>query len=1032
MSEARKISFLEAEAIKLDGYLHFIFTKRAQNEMGLIEIKKLVNRKVFLVQKNREGFEIYTEKYRILCIVSEEDGLIKVTSVYDKVKYYLRNRIMRTGIPVMPERIYVKIDSKTYGKGVIYDGKEDREKVDEIEAEAVEHNKEFISILEVETSKLNDEEEDPDYKPSAKLERLLKKAEAYANLECDLSEKEAQLYGKISYKRIETLDYDRNDRTAYAFIVNELDEKRLQAFAEGTNVQIEVGDDESDFLRAEVISIFNGNEGEQEPHIDLLFQGQVGIDSFNSTGWITKSFSTVMRDVQLKSIENIRKNTASAKYMDRVFSKDELAGFDDKDLTELEESLRSQKYPPRESQMQAIKKGINTKDVFLVMGPPGTGKTTVILEWVKYFVKKENLRVLVSSQNNKAVDNVLARIGEEKDVDIIRIGSESKVQSDVLPYLFENKITHLQKQIAEKTGGTISTVQNIEMAWTRIVNLSNSAKEKRQALNDANAKLDEGIAELAVLRDRLLNAYKEYQYIYAAARKQEDLVKERYEKLMSYPTSGLKGLWGSFMRWKGKSDMREMVAEYDVLHQKEQDAIDGYNALRKHYKDSSTYLYQMRYVPMCEATSDYNDSYDLLNDKVKSTKLLDHPEWKIELCDLPPRDSADILTYADIIMLKLRKVTTFLGHLRAWQEKNLDTKTHALEHMILDSANLVGATCIGVSSQQRFAELNYDVTIIDEAGQIQVHNALVPMSLSNKLIMLGDHMQIPPSVNDELVQACNENGVSTDLLKRSLFEYMYLDILPDTNKILLDTQFRMPPEVAEIISKRFYDHHYISMPDFKNDVPSQLPALSSGRIVVIDTSNEQGRFEAKDENNGTYNEMEASIVKKLLYQLLMQHDFDIKSVGIIAAYKAQVKRIRSSLMDLMDEQTANDIVATLDSFQGQERDVILYSFTRSSMKDPNTKRIGFLNELRRLNVAITRCKKMIVLIGDMKFLSECNYVDDDEEEQDEMDVTVNSERNFSSFIREMLEGIKNGNEGFRPGEIIEYDEFCRRLDKDNK
>lgn len=1027
MSEAKKISFLSAEAIKLNGHLHFIFTKRAQNEMGVNEIKKLANREVFLVQKNREGFEIYTEKYRILCIVSEEDGLIKVTSVYDKVKYYLRNRIMRTGIPVMPEKTYVTIDSRTYGKGAIYDKKEDREKVNKIEAEAVKYNKEFMSVLEIETAKLNNEEEDPDYKPSAKLERLLKKAEAYANLECDLSEKEAQQYGKIPYSRIETLNYDRNDRTAYAFIIKELDEKRLKAFAEGTNVQIEVGDGEGDFLRAEVISIFNGSGGEQEPHIDLLFQGQVGIDSFNTTGWITKSFSTVMRDVQLKSIENIRKNTAAAKYMDRVFSGEELAGFDDKDLTKLEENLRSQKYPPRESQMQAIKKGINTKDVFLVMGPPGTGKTTVILEWVKYFVKEEHLRVLVSSQNNKAVDNVLARIGEEKDVDVIRIGSEAKVQSDVLPYLFENKITHLQKQIAEKTGGTISTVQEIEEVWTEIVNLSNSAKEKRLELDDAKAKLDEGVAELAILRDRLLNAYKVYQDIYAAARKQETLVKERYEKLMSYPTSGIKGLWGGFMRWMGKSNMRKMVAEYDLLRQREQGAIDEYNGLRMHYRDSSTHLYQAGYVPMCAATSAYNTSYDLLNDKVKSAKLLDHPEWKIELYDLPLRDSADILTYSAIIQHRLCKVTAFLGHLRTWRGKNLDTKTHALEHMILDSANLVGATCIGVSSQQRFADLNYDVTIIDEAGQIQVHNALVPMSLSNKLIMLGDHMQIPPSVNDDLVQSCNETGVSTDLLKRSLFEYMYLDILPDSNKILLDTQFRMPPEVAEIISKRFYNHHYISMPDFKNDVHSQIPALSSGRIVVIDTSNETDRFEAKDENNGTYNEMEASIVKKLLYQLIMQDDFDIRSVGIIAAYKAQVKRIRSSLMDLLEEQTANDIVATLDSFQGQERDVILYSFTRSSVKNPNTKRIGFLNELRRLNVAITRCKKMIVLIGDMKFLSECNYVDDEEEEQDEMDVTVNSERNFSSFIREMLEGIKNGNEGFRPGEIITYDEFCRRL-----
>ena len=61
------------------------------------------------------------------------------------------------------------------------------------------------------------------------------------------------------------------------------------------------------------------------------------------------------------------------------------------------------------------------------------------------------------------------------------------------------------------------------------------------------------------------------------------------------------------------------------------------------------------------------------------------------------------------------------------------------------------------------------MTIIDEAGQIQIHNALVPMSVSNKLIMLGDHRQIPPSVDQSLVKSCDENDVKTELLEKSLF-----------------------------------------------------------------------------------------------------------------------------------------------------------------------------------------------------------------------------------------------------------------------
>ena len=487
------------------------------------------------------------------------------------------------------------------------------------------------------------------------------------------------------------------------------------------------------------------------------------------------------------------------------------------------------------------------------------------------------------------------------------------------------------------------------------------------------------------------------------------------------------GIWGKFMRWMGNSSMCEIVAEYDELNAAEKKAVYLYNNVHDNYVKTCNDVYTLSYLPRQQADGAYNKSYKELSSFVAKTKKIDNHKWKIELYDLPPIYSPEILSYSDKINSGLKHISSFLEHLENWRSKNLNTKTHSLEQMILDSANIVGATCIGVSSQQRFADIKYDVTIIDEAGQIQVHNALVPMTLSSKLIMLGDHKQIPPSVNEDLVQACNENGVKTDLLGHSLFEYMYKDVVPDSNKILLDTQFRMPPEVAEIISKRFYDHKYVSIPGFKDDVASQIPTLSSARMVVIDTSEEMTRLEAKDENNGTYNKLEADIIKKIMCQIMMQEGFDINSVGIISAYKAQVKQIRNCLNDILEEQQTNDIVATLDSFQGQERDVILYSFTRSSMKDPNKKRIGFLNELRRLNVAITRCKKMIVLIGDMKFLSECNYEDPVEDGQDESEVFESSERNFSEFIREMMEGIRNGNEGFRAGEVISYSEFCQRL-----
>ena len=103
----------------------------------------------------------------------------------------------------------------------------------------------------------------------------------------------------------------------------------------------------------------------------------------------------------------------------------------------------------------------------------------------------------------------------------------------------------------------------------------------------------------------------------------------------------------------------------------------------------------------------------------------------------------------------------------------------------------------------------------------------------------------------------------------------------------------------------------------------------------------------------------------------------------------------------------------MDSFQGQERDLIIYSFTKSSKKSPARRRIGFLNELRRLNVAMSRSKKTLVMIGDMTFLSSCEHQDVDEEGNA---IYAHSEKEFSTFISKMLHDVSDNDRG----EIIPY------------
>jgi superfamily I DNA and/or RNA helicase len=167
--------------------------------------------------------------------------------------------------------------------------------------------------------------------------------------------------------------------------------------------------------------------------------------------------------------------------------------------------------------------------------------------------------------------------------------------------------------------------------------------------------------------------------------------------------------------------------------------------------------------------------------------------------------------------------------------------------------------------------------------------------------------------------------------------------------------------------------------------------------------------------------LEAEICRDILSYITDNNvEIPMNEIGIISAYGDQVARIKKSITKVVTAENANAMVATLDSFQGQERNLILYSFTKSSKKKPTMSRIGFLNELRRLNVAMSRCKKTLIMIGDMRFLSGCLYQNIDDEGNE---IYEHSEKEFSDFISKMINDVNGGR-----GEILQYDTFKERIE----
>ena len=1017
------ISFKPQDA-QLPGYIRFSLTKKAFTNISSSPgkaISKLVEfskSKVLLITlgKDKEVYNVFTNEGIFLCRRSEDDNAMVILS-FHKSNLMNQNKAMKQGICFkVTDGIIIQIkfshlfdyyfdivngttykDNAFIGKNVTLSVRLIADKIKE--SQKVDDNE--VDII------------DEEYQPEKKLLSLLQLSESYSILSDELEKKKANLIGKVPYISISSIEYDRIDRIAYQFGINKIDENVFKV-----GVQVEIEDKNQIMHSAEIIELVKEDQDAPATSINLLFVEHIDISDFNQSGWFNLSFSSVNKDVQLAANERIKNGEATAKYMDLIFGKNQSAGFDNVDLSDVKAELMKKKYPPNESQMNAIASGINVKDVFLVMGPPGTGKTTVILEWVKYFVKNGK-HVLVSSQNNKAVDNVLARIADEKYIDIIRVGTESKLQSEVIPYMFENKVTSLRRNITINSEEKIRTIEKNISEWRmynetveKAISLTVEAKTAKEYFRK---KIIQELLPTYYQLRKLLNDHSQIQEKKKICISNINKLKEKIEKYENSTNVIIK-----FFTKRGYNRNQVLIAKeiksFEEEKEREYLVVSEYNRLFYDFTGQFERTKNTLFFDLLEKVETERSAINTLN--IMPEKDLSDIWMLFDKCRKQNILTADdCVRQQEIVSNAISRAEELSNVIKLWKQEIEEQQNYALNEIVLESVDLVGATCIGINSQKRFANLNFDVTIIDEAGQIQVHNALVPMSVSNKLIMLGDHKQIPPTVDQELIDLCEENGVKTDLLSMSLFEKMYYD-LPKENKIMLDTQYRMPGEIADTISEWFYDGEYYS-PPFKRNVDSLIPDLSKKSFVIIDTTGEANRYERKIEGAGSNNDMEANIVFDIIENIMEKTQNDLKEIGVISAYKSQVKLIKNKLNQILTKSLVNEMVATLDSYQGQERDIILYSFTKSSDTLPKKRKIGFLNELRRLNVAMTRCKKMLILVGDLEFLGSCEHCERDEEGN----LLYNkSEKQFSDFINKMIQDVKLGR-----GEILSYQEFLERM-----
>jgi ATP-dependent RNA/DNA helicase IGHMBP2 len=255
---------------------------------------------------------------------------------------------------------------------------------------------------------------------------------------------------------------------------------------------------------------------------------------------------------------------------------------------------------------------------------------------------------------------------------------------------------------------------------------------------------------------------------------------------------------------------------------------------------------------------------------------------------------------------------------------------------ILEKSSVICGTFIGVLNED-LSKIDFDYIFIDEAGQ-SIEPAIWSVSkLANNMVLAGDNFQLPPFVQSK---DSIRLGLNQSILD-SAFTYKF-------PSIILDIQYRMNQKIMSFSNQYFYDSKLTAYEGVNNWMIENDGFES---IEFIDTAG-CGYDELRDDQlKGVFNNGEVNLITKRCVEL----DLLENTYGIISPYRLQVKFIKDHLQDLIQNN-----INTIDSFQGQERDIIIISLVRSNERSE----IGFLNDYRRMNVAMTRAKKKLIIIGD--------------------------------------------------------------------
>lgn len=633
-----------------------------------------------------------------------------------------------------------------------------------------------------------------------------------------------------------------------------------------------------------------------------------------------------------------------------------------------------------EAQRKAVLAAIHCTDLALLQGPPGTGKTTVIAEIIWQIISKNpKHRILLTSETNLAVDNALDRLLNTKGVNSnlakyttlikpLRFGRMGKMDEEGAKY----SVDRIMKWLDE----TYLTQQEYE---------PDSLDEKDEELDDDVQKNSPENNAVQDWMKRIASKAKNNNPKYASALK-------NWAMDLSFPTKELKQIFkdkyfeyanivGSTCSSSGSPAFRADFGKFSL--QKE---FSAYLKEDKYSESIKDILYQ---IQRSEEDDKIDIRFVLQRFKVKKIDQL------IELIEKPTHTFSQ-----DVFITELQEIL------------NLINKGKSNRHFekLLNRHYFNNAQDAQSFLNKKF-DVNFDTVIMDEASKATPPELVLPLCFAKRSIVIGDHRQLPPMLNEkDFREALQEAGaghladeIDREFTETSQFERMILN--PKVSPTIIsrcNIQYRMHPAINNVIKQFYLDEgglepaqELIENADDHNlnNIFSRHHGLYYPNFIDANTHTIWVNVKTPEmrEEKGTSitNEGEVKAIRMVIEMLkkaegfeafqehwdLIKDDFkrkQEKEIGIISFYGAQKRLIKRSLAGIGVPLKIN----TVDRFQGMERNIIIVSTVRSNIqtvfggKTKPNQDSGFAKSPQRLNVALSRGKRLLIVVGNKDFFEQ--------------------------------------------------------------